>query len=533
MKKSKLAVKSIRPDDKVFHLKNFQDRFIFSIKRFLAFVGGWGTGKDTATIGRGMRLSQEFANNQGLIVRAELTDLQDSTMRDFEDYTGLRIDSSRNCKLSNGSHIMFRHAEEIADEKNLNNMNLGWFAMIQADEFRSDVPWFKLNGRLRRCHGTCTFAGLMRQGKNPKESNVRCDCYQSGFLSANANGEDWICDLFGSPELAIKGKLPEDKAELIEADSYANADVLPQAYVESWETIKVSKPEIYQRYVLNSRRVADDKFVVLPYANVRECVENDLMHTDIVKRVTVCDPAEGDFNPDTNDDDGEGGGDETVIYNLENSKIVSQEIYKHISLVDTEAKLMIHAKQNNSSVICVDKVGLGAKLYQDLCATYAGDENVVIYGFDGRLSAPDGLADETYANYKTYAWFKALHNYFTNRRSSIPNDSLLIRQLTKMRYKYTTGVKGGKYRLISKKIMKQSIGCSPDRAEAFIMGLDALDKAKVVGAGRMTAPHGILMIHPVMLGGRQGSNPHAGRALPQREWVESYRKRLGHLNLGR
>ncbi|HEY4527618.1 MAG TPA: hypothetical protein VJL09_01070, partial [Candidatus Paceibacterota bacterium] len=104
-----LDQKDVRPTDNVFRLKPFQDEFIFSVKRFLAFVGAWGTGKDMATIARGMRLSQEHNNNEGLIVRAEWTDLRDSTMKDFTRYTGLKTDGNNDAMLPNGSRIMFRH----------------------------------------------------------------------------------------------------------------------------------------------------------------------------------------------------------------------------------------------------------------------------------------------------------------------------------------------------------------------------------------------------------------------------------------
>lgn len=446
---------------KSFTLQNYQDSFVFSASRYPALVGGWGIGKDLSCILRAMHLSNMYSKNLGMIARAEFTDLKDSTIKDFQDYTGITVDSGRDAKLPNGSTIMFRHLEELT-ENNLNNMNLGWFCFIQADEIETDSTFLKATGRLRRCHG-CKVKP--------------CNCEQSGFVSANANGEDWICKLWGSPELGIKGSL--NNAELIEAKTMDNAENLPAAYINSLEEVKNTRPEMYERFVLNSRKVGEERFVVLPHTMVSECINITPLVTNLKKKITVCDPAQGDFNADGNDDDGEGGGDETVIYDFEDAKVVDQEIYRHNTPMDTVGRIQAHAKKNGSNLICIDMIGLGASMYARLLEIYDGDRYMEIYGFDSRITPPVGIDEATYANYKTYAWFNA-RKYFQDRLCSIPDDKELIRQLTKIRYRYTSGGKGGQYILLPKRKMKKILNCSPDRAEAYVMGLDALDKAKPV-----------------------------------------------------
>ena len=458
--------------DTVITLKAFQDRFVFSEARYPALVGGWGIGKDLATIVKCMEESNKHKNNLGMIARVEATDLADSTIKDFESYTKLKVDSHRNARLANGSEIMFRHLEELT-ENNLNNMNLGWFALIQADEIDSSSVFIKLTGRLRRCHGC-----KMRP----------CFCKQTGFISANVNAEDWISKLWGSPELGIKGTLED--AELIEAKTHDNADILPMAFIKSLEEVKRTRPEMYDRFVLNSRKVGSDKFVVLALDIVNGVVNwvpHVMPELTMQKHITVCDPAEGDTSEDG--DDGEGGGDETVIYDFVNGKISGQEIYNDYKLMDTVGRIQAHAKKNGSNLICVDKIGIGAGVVARLQEIYEGDINMEIYGFDSRLSAPIGIDDETYANYKAYAWFKARDKYFIPRLCSIPDDPILKRQLTKIRYRYTSGGKGGKYMLLPKKIQKKLLGCSPDRADCYIMGLDALERAKFTQPTEVVSEH--------------------------------------------
>lgn len=447
---------------KTFKLQNYQDNFVFSNSRYPALVGGWGIGKDLSCILRAMHLSNKFPKNLGMIARAEFTDLKDSTIKDFQDYTGITVDSGRDAKLPNGSTIMFRHLEELT-ENNLNNMNLGWFCFIQADEIETDSTFLKATGRLRRCHG-CKVKP--------------CNCEQSGFVSANANAEDWICKLWGSPELGIKGSLKN--AELIEAKTMDNAENLPAAYIESLEEVRNTRPEMYERFVLNSRKIGEERFVVLPHALVSQCVEISLLPSTMTKKITVCDPAEGDYDADDMDDSGEGGGDETVIYDFENAKIVDQEIYRNITPMDTVGRIQAHAKKNGSNLICVDKIGLGSGIYARLLEIFQGDPKMTVYGFDSRITPPAGVDEDAYANYKTYAWFKARDKYFMNGYCSVAKDPELIRQLSKIRYRYTSGGKGGKYILLPKKKMKKILNCSPDRAEAYIMGLDALDRAKPI-----------------------------------------------------
>lgn len=109
----KLSDAKVTESDKVFRLLKAQDNFIFSDARFPAYVGAWGTGKSFAGIQRAMILSEESPKNLGVVFRREYTDLRDSTCKDFEKYTGLKITSERSVELQNKSEILFRHLEEI------------------------------------------------------------------------------------------------------------------------------------------------------------------------------------------------------------------------------------------------------------------------------------------------------------------------------------------------------------------------------------------------------------------------------------
>jgi phage terminase large subunit len=116
-------------------LNPYQTRFVDSMARYPALIGGVGTGKTFTAILRSVRLCELYPKNKGLIVRKDYTKLKDSTMADFMDCTGMKINSKHDVEFPNGSILMFRHASEL---DMLKNMNLGFFYIEQAEEFETD-----------------------------------------------------------------------------------------------------------------------------------------------------------------------------------------------------------------------------------------------------------------------------------------------------------------------------------------------------------------------------------------------------------
>lgn len=220
-----------------FKLKPFQDDFIYSPAPYPAFIAGWAVGKSMCLIFRAMLYSENVPGNLGVIFRKQKRDLEDSTMLDFEKYTGLKINNeSADVVLPNKSRIMFRHIEELSGSKqrkgeNIQNMNLGWFGIEQGEELPTDNEFFFLFGRLRRVgEPTDYFKSL---GLPPR----------SGFIIGNVYGDNWI---------KKQWKVNEDKDfELTEATTYDNKENLPKDYLDGLEILKKRKPEIYNRYVMN------------------------------------------------------------------------------------------------------------------------------------------------------------------------------------------------------------------------------------------------------------------------------------------
>lgn len=220
-----------------FNLTRKQTDFIGAFEQFSAYIGAIGTGKSTALIIKALFHCQESPNNLGVIVRKNFTDLRDSTIKDFETYTGFKVsEQKKECVLPNGSTILFRHGDELPVLKNL---NLGFFGIEQAEEFPDGTTWEFLKMRLRR------------------------DCkHRNGFIVGNTGGHNWVWEIFkrhGAPKNHI----------LVEAVTQDHAHILPADYIENLKTLPT---KLYKRFVENSWDITEG-LVYDEYDDTKHIVE--------------------------------------------------------------------------------------------------------------------------------------------------------------------------------------------------------------------------------------------------------------------
>jgi len=221
-----------------FKFAPFQEKFVLSEAMFPAMVSAWGTGKTLCGISKIVMACEKHPNNLALICRKAFTDLRDSTIKDFETYTGKRVNSDGDVKFSNGSKLMFRHAEQLAK---LQNINLGAAMIEQAEEFDDDSQWQMLQGRMRR-KGCGT---------------------QQLFVIANTNGNNWIKQLWkDNPVEWVEHHRTKEKMkayELHEATTWDNADNLPDTFLTRLKVLERTKPQVYDQFVMNSWKITSGK----------------------------------------------------------------------------------------------------------------------------------------------------------------------------------------------------------------------------------------------------------------------------------
>jgi hypothetical protein len=419
------VIKEQEFQDTKFKIKKFQDDFIFSKKRFPAFVGGWGTGKSLSLILRSLIYSRHIPKNLGIIFRKEFVDLRDSTCKDFEKYTGMKIDSKRNVGFDNGSILMFRHIEELAI---IQNTNLGFYAIEQGDELETDHEFFMLFGRLRR---------QVEPDDYFKSLGIP---FRSGFVIANA-GDHWMRRLWKEGEL--------EQGELIEAKTFDNKDVLPDDFLDGLEIMKKTKPEIYAQFVENDWNVSGDKFVIITN-QMLEALKGLQIHFPKRYKIIACDPAMG--------------GDECVIYVLENGRRIDTKIMFERDTMKVAGELMVMSAKHTIDDFIIDTVGIGIGIADRL-----SELGKRVQKFNGAQKANKSEV----VNLRDLAYWYTMRK-IQDKEIEYPchDDEDLRKQLVKVFYK-VTGSKG-QIKLLPKDQIKKEIGRSPDRADCYTMGLYGL-----------------------------------------------------------
>ena len=367
---------------------------------------------------RALLYTQHIANNLGVIFRKEFTDLRDSTCKDFEKYTGIKIDSKRNVEMKNGSTIMFRHIEEL---HNIQNINLGFFAIEQVDELETDNEFFLLHGRLRRKVDPDDYFKSLGLAE------------RSGFVIGNV-GKQWVKETWKTQKIG----------ELYEATTFDNEDILPADYIQSLRDLEHRKPEVFRRYVMNDWGVEDSDFILIPSAEIEELKTSG--YSTLVKGdlITV-DPSMG--------------GDECAIYVLRSRQISDKKFMYERDLMKVVGEIMLLSHRHQINKIAIDCIGIGQGMADRL-----KELGKIVYPINSARKS----SNPKFYNLKTEMWFYMMDKIF-NKEIAYPNDEELRRQLSSVKYKIINS--NGEVKIEAKDETKKRLGQSPDRADAFVQGI--------------------------------------------------------------
>jgi hypothetical protein len=306
-------------------------------------VSAWATGKTMCGILRAMVYSEMIPKNLGVIFRKEFVDLRDSTLIDFEHYTGKKVNSQRNVDLKNGSKIMFRHLEEM---NNLQNLNLGWFFIEQAEELASDSEFFLLWGRLRR-------------QLKPVQEFLDLDLpVHTGFITANVKGNNWIKTLWKSD--------PKEDFELTEAITADNADVLPEDFIKNIQRLKELQPERYKRFVLNDWDIEAEGLAISADL-IEVCIGGQLADPMVGEQYVLGVDLAKYHNFVV-----------IIVANKRTGQVVYFDRFNKESWGLVRGKIWAIAKRYNNAEVIPDSTGVGDPITEDLeragCRVYKEDE---------------------------------------------------------------------------------------------------------------------------------------------------------------
>ena len=119
----------------------------------------------------------------------------------------------------------------------------------------------------------------------------------------------------------------------------------------------------------------------------------------------------------------------------------------------------------------IDSIGIGAG-----CADRLRELGLPVRGIN--VSEAPSLKGQ-YRNLRAELWFKA-KEWLETRAVRLPNDELLMAELTAVRFKYSSA---GKQQIESKEEIKRRGLPSPDRADAFVLTF-AADASTAIHGGR-------------------------------------------------
>jgi len=300
-----------------------------------------------------------------------------------------------------------------------NSAEYAFFFLDQAEEIDAEQV-----GELR-----ATFRLIINDKKIPGK----------GLFTANP-APSFLKDEFilnPTPDRLFIQALPTDNhylgPEYIEVlkDSFRNRPELLKAYVEgSWESLGGFDQVIKDSWVRNAAGIT--------------------LYPPRIKKLITCDPARY-------------GDDETVIYLLRNTEIAESEIYGKKSLMHTANILHTVSHKNGDCLIVVDVCGIGAGVVDRLIEM--GDN---VLGIDNASKSEE---PEKYYNLRSEIWCKAA-DMFADGDIQLKNaEPRLQGQLCTPRYEF----RNGKILIEAKADIKKRLGNSPDRADAYVNGLYALD----------------------------------------------------------
>ena len=175
------------------------------------------------------------------------------------------------------------------------------------------------------------------------------------------------------------------------------------------------------------------------------------------KIVTSCDPARM-------------GDDECVIYGGISGRITKQDIVAQCKGEVVCSKILQMTKFIGANTIIIDCDGLGGPIADFVRVLKPGGIDLIEIHAEGK---PE---DDQYDNLKAEMWFYAQREA-EEGRERIPNDEYLKQELQEMKYFINSR---GKIQIESKDDLKDRIGRSPDRADAWVMNVWARKTARVI-----------------------------------------------------
>ena len=233
------------------------------------------------------------------------------------------------------------------------------------------------------------------------------------------------------------------------------------------EQAKKDMPKVFYDQEIKCRRVTNEEMTLITSEMLSQLQHyNETTHKTImeVRRIVSIDPAFG--------------GDICQLKGFENSRVVAEKQIKDkakTSEIVFAAKVL--AQQLNTKNFIVDCIGVGLGVVDGLAVDEADYYVQYFNSSHAPSSNAKAIPNTLFANKRAEAYFYTAEQIRVLNVDSITNMELFRQLPQASRYKITSS---GKLQIISKEKIKEELGCSPDEADCYVMGLWGLQNVEPV-----------------------------------------------------
>jgi hypothetical protein len=377
----------------------------------------------------------------GWIGRKQATDFTGTTLQTWQ-----RIIPSDKYEIKSGTekhpkHILIENRIAIDfggldKQESINKFNsaeYGFVAIDQAEETtRDDVSVLRASRQLTIDGRSLKYKGLYTA--NP------ANCWlKDEFLLSPASNRVFV------------RALPKDNPHL------------PESYIAMLKDSFGYRPELLSAYLDGNWDAMDDSDQVIKAGWIELASSlNFIQHLSEKRRLLTCDVARF-------------GDDETVIYDMEETDIREERIYGQRDTMYTANLLCSMSMARGDCSIAVDEGGVGGGVVDRLREL---DRHVISI-----QSSEKAMNSEKYYNRRAEVWDYAARQFSEGAVELHTKDPVLKGQLITPKYKF----KGARILIEPKEEIKKRLNRSPDRGDAYVNGLWAIQfvepKISTRGAG--------------------------------------------------
>ena len=231
---------------------------------------------------------------------------------------------------------------------------------------------------------------------------------------------------------------------------------LPETYMASLKDAFKHRPELLLAYLEGSWDSLEGADIIIKDIWIREASNVVISYVGRPKRVFGADIARY-------------GDDRTVIYYLEGTDIKEELIFGQKDTMYTAGKIHIWAQEKNPDLIGIDTIGLGAGVADRLREM---GNKVLDFNSSDKGEPRDQLK---FRNLRAEMWWSVGRRFAEKDIKLTWEDPELRRELSCVAYL----IKDGKIQAEAKEDIKKRLMRSPDKADAYIIGLHTLDHAVV------------------------------------------------------